>query len=454
MTGHATGVSVSSNDHRRFSLAAVEHLRVGQTENAAEDRYFWESVDRRAPGGRARKRRTTKRPRLSGASEARVLWETTAGRYLIGGVLAIAVATVVGLTLLWPSAPSHGPTNVLGVTSTVKVLRVIDGPCSGGPSCRRIVAQIGRQSVPITIGPIASAPTLTPGERVRVGRTPTRPGVQTAPISQQYSFVDVARGRSLTMMLIALAVLAGVLLRWRGLFAFVGLAISVFVAVAFVVPAVLAGESALLVALVASVSVTFVTLLLTHGIGVQTLAAAVGISTTLMLVCGLAVGLSGASHLTGLSNDASLVLQERDRTLSLQGVVVAGMVIGALGVLVDTAVTQASAVMALRRTDPQSSAKSLRDGATAVGRDHLSATIHTLVLAYVGASLPFLLAMRSTGLGFADAINTETVAEPVVAAIVGCGALLLAVPVTTWLASALACRLPVEVLPEGHSHAH
>jgi uncharacterized membrane protein len=136
-------------------------------------------------------------------------------------------------------------------------------------------------------------------------------------------------------------------------------------------------------------------------------------------------------------------------------VVLAGMVIGALGVLADTAVTQASAVMALRRANPLLGPRRLFSGAFAVGRDHLSATIHTLVLAYVGGALPLLLVLRSSGVGLADGLNTQDVAEPIVATVVGCLGLVLAVPVTTALASLLIARVPADLVPdEHHVHAH
>ena len=93
-------------------------------------------------------------------------------------------------------------------------------------------------------------------------------------------------------------------------------------------------------------------------------------------------------------------------------------------------------------------------GALAVGRDHLSATIHTLVLAYAGVSLPLLLAIRASGLGFADAVNSQTLAEPIVATIIGCAALIVAVPLTTGLASLLVARLPPEALGAAHTHQH
>jgi uncharacterized membrane protein len=414
---------------------------------------FWRAVDRpRRPGRREPASDGEGGVFRRSVAESRSLAATSAGRVLIAVVGLIAVATCIGLLLLWPSGSGTPTTNVLGETSTATVARVGDGSCGAGPACRRIAVDVDGRSTTITIGPVATAPDLEPGDRVRIARTAPATGLPAG--GEAYTFVDVARGRPLLLLLVGLAVLAVALLRWRGLLAFAGLGLSVLVAATFVVPAVLAGSHPLLVALVASSAVMFVTLVLTHGVGVQTLTAAVGITATLLLACALALASVGVVHLTGYTDDAALVLHERDADLSLQGVVVAGIVIGCLGVLADTAVTQASAVMALRRARPSSSAAELRAGATAVGRDHLNATIHTLVLAYVGASLPLLLAMRATGLRFADAINGEAIAEPVVAAIVGCAALLLAVPVTTGLTAAFAVRLPTAAIPDGHGHAH
>jgi uncharacterized membrane protein len=124
-------------------------------------------------------------------------------------------------------------------------------------------------------------------------------------------------------------------------------------------------------------------------------------------------------------------------------------------VLADTAVTQASAVMALRRANPALGARRLFSGAFTVGRDHLSATIHTLVLAYAGGALPLLLVLRSSGVGLDDGLNTQDVAEPIVATVIGCLGLVLAVPLTTLLASLLIVRVPAELVPDDHhAHAH
>jgi uncharacterized membrane protein len=93
-------------------------------------------------------------------------------------------------------------------------------------------------------------------------------------------------------------------------------------------------------------------------------------------------------------------------------------------------------------------------GAFTVGRDHLVATTHTLVLAYVGATLPLLLVLRTTGVALPDALSTQDVAEPVIATLVGAMALLISVPLTTALAAALVHRAPADALPAGGDHHH
>jgi uncharacterized membrane protein len=223
----------------------------------------------------------------------------------------------------------------------------------------------------------------------------------------------------------------------------------------FLVPAILAGRPALLVALVASLAVMFITLVLTNGLGAQTLAAALGISVTLALACGLAEAAVTLAHLDGKSDDVTLALGAQAGGVSLTGVVLAAMLVGALGVLADTAVTQASAVTALRRADPRMGVGRLYREAFAVGRDHLSATIHTLVLAYTGAALPLLLIIRQSGVSVHDALDAQSIAEPIAATAVGCIALIAAVPLTTALAAALVARIPVDTLTEhGHGHMH
>jgi uncharacterized membrane protein len=163
-----------------------------------------------------------------------------------------------------------------------------------------------------------------------------------------------------------------------------------------------------------------------------------GTAASLMLTALLALVFTNAAHLTGFSSEEATLLQLSGANISLEGLLLAGMVIGALGVLDDVTVSQASTVLALHGANPALGFRELFERALKVGRDHVSATVNTLVLAYAGASLPVLLIFSSSELGFGEALNLEIVAKEVVATLVGSIGLIAAVPVTTALAALLA----------------
>jgi len=140
-------------------------------------------------------------------------------------------------------------------------------------------------------------------------------------------------------------------------------------------------------------------------------------------------------------------------SVSFEGLLVAGMVVGALGVLDDVTVSQASTVLALRAANPELSFRELYGRATEVGRDHVSATVNTLVLAYVGASLPILLLFSAGSGSFGEVATGELIATEIVAMLVGSIGLIAAVPLTTALAAGLASGLkPDEIRVEAHTH--
>ena len=160
------------------------------------------------------------------------------------------------------------------------------------------------------------------------------------------------------------------------------------------------------------------------------------------------------THLTGLSSEEAIFLQIGNADVSLQGLLLAGMVIGALGVLDDVTISQASTVLALRRANPAMHFRALFGLALDVGRDHVSATVNTLVLAYVGAALPILLIFSAADLGVAEATNLEVVAKEIVATLVGSIGLICAVPLTTALAALLALSVESDQIENGDGHSH
>src|SRR5439155_17169342 len=160
-----------------------------------------------------------------------------------------------------------------------------------------------------------------------------------------YSFADFDRRMPMLWLAIGFAVLLVASGRLHGLRALVGLAASLVIVVGFLIPAILHGHSALGVAVVGSFAVMLVTMPLSYGIGAKAIAAWLGTALSLLLAVGLADQFTHLAHLTGASSEEAVFLSTSASRLSLQGLLLAGMVVGALGVLADLTVTQASTVI-------------------------------------------------------------------------------------------------------------
>jgi uncharacterized membrane protein len=427
--------------------------------NAAADRAARErALRRREREARHDQRERRHRDGAAGGSGSRLI-ATRWGRVLVGSVVALALATVVGLLVLWPAASHHGASQAFGGTTYGAVVTAVNDVRCPGPvaqRCRRVSARVtdgpghGKVAV-LDLGPSDLVSHYSAGDRIRV-QPVAAPRGSTAPPSYQFAGLD--RRGTLVWLAVAFAALVVLLARWRGVLALAGFAASLLLVVKFLVPAILAGSPPLLVAVVGALAVMFITVVLTYGASPQSAAAILGIAASLLFAGIVGTIAVHAAQLEGRSSDLALFLQQSDSHVSLQGIVLAGLVIAALGVLADMAVTQASAVMALRRTDPGLGARALFARAFGVGRDHLIATTHTLVLVYVGATLPLLLVLQSTGVSATDALNAQDVAEPIVATLVGAMALLLCVPLTTALAAALVSHMPPDALPDSHAGHH
>jgi uncharacterized membrane protein len=366
----------------------------------------------------------------------------------LGGlVVALLTATVVGLIVLWPHGKlaTHGALGPVRTYSAVTE-RTKDVACklSASQSCR--VAEVKLLDGPqkgettqLTTVSEAGALSLSRGDRIRVYKNTVPPGA-TKQI-EPYSFADFDRRGPMLWLAVGFAVLLLATGRLHGLRALGGLAASMVIVVVFVVPAILHGSSPFAVAVIGAFAVMSVMMPLSYGLGAKALAAWVGTAISLLLAAGLALGFTHLAHLSGAASDETVYLAASQTHLSLQGLLVAGMVIGALGVLVDLTVSQASTVIALRRANPSLGFGGLFRGALEVGHDHIAATVATLVFAYAGASLPVLLIFSIGGTSFADAINGEAVADQVIAALVGSIGLIASMPITTALAALLAPRM-------------
>jgi uncharacterized membrane protein len=140
------------------------------------------------------------------------------------------------------------------------------------------------------------------------------------------------------------------------------------------------------------------------------------------------------ARFSGFAEDTAFYLEAYGGVLDVRGLLLAGVVIGALGALDDMTVTQASVVWELRANSPKLTPARLFRSGMNVGRDHVASTVNTLVLAYAGASLPLLLLFVIAQQPVTTVANTELVATEIVRTLVGSIGLVASVPLTTWLA--------------------
>lgn len=255
--------------------------------------------------------------------------------------------------------------------------------------------------------------------------------------SQTWIITDVIRTGAL--MVLGLAFVAAVVFvsGWKGIRALVGLAFSFLVIFGFVLPQILAGHEPVLVSILGAFVLLTVTLYLTQGWTLKTHAALVGVLFSLILIGVLATFSVGLARLTGLGSEEALFLQIADVSINARGLLLAGIIVGTLGVLDDVIVSQAATVIELADVDPTLSWRDLYRRALNIGRDHIAATINTLVLAYVGAAMPLMLLFQIYPEPWQYTINREIIAEEVVRTLVGTLGLIAAVPITTLATSLL-----------------
>jgi uncharacterized membrane protein len=213
----------------------------------------------------------------------------------------------------------------------------------------------------------------------------------------------------------------------------------------FIIPAILGGESPLLVAIVGSAAIMFAVLYLTHGVNVHTSVAVLGTLASLVVTGVLGAAFTASTQLTGFGTEEAFFLSVMGTNVDMRGLLLAGIIIGALGVLDDVTVTQASTVAELAPT--ATSRLELYRAATRIGRAHVASAVNTIVLAYAGASLPLLLLLTAAGQDVSDLLTSEFLAQEIVRSAVGTIGLVAAVPITTALATLVA-----EIRHPDHDH--
>lgn len=363
-------------------------------------------------------------------------------RVLAAIVIPIIVATLVAMAIMWPHASSErrrlsGPSPSRSLIAA-KVTNVDRNRCTsdfqvdaGTSYCDHVSIRLAKGNLAEFDNPAASGFSISKGDGIYVDAFT----VATANGSEKtvYSFYEFKRERPLLALLVVFIVVAVAVGRIKGLRALIALAVSLAVLGAFILPAIAEGQSPLLVALVGSSVVMFLALYFSHGINVRTTSAVIGTIASLAITGALATISVSAARFTGLAGEETSYLRATSAGIDLRGILLAGIIIGALGVLDDVTITQSSAVWELHQANPSLGFAGVYNAALRIGRDHIASAVNTLVLAYAGASLPLLLLFTQVGTPFGELFNGEPVATEVVRMLAGSIGLMASVPITTAL---------------------
>ncbi|WP_225993441.1 YibE/F family protein [Actinomadura rudentiformis] len=392
-------------------------------------------------------------------------------------IVPVAVATLAAVLFLWPDQPEiAGSEPLKEINGTVVAITlkpcpqpepgtegagtegggadgaVTDGRRAAPPDPRRC----GDAKVKLTSGDQAGQEVVAPlpsdpgSQRYSVGDDVQVVHMTDAPDGIAYQLSDHQRSGPLWLIGAAFALAVIAFGRWRGVTALVGLAITFVLLLQFLIPAIMEGRPPLLVAIVCAAAIMLAVLYLTHGFSMPTSIAVIGTIASLSLTGLLATAAINLTHLGGLSDEDALNL-DMAYQINGQGLLLASIIIGSLGVLDDVTVTQAVTVNELAHANPAYRFAQLYRAAARIGRAHIASVINTIILAYAGASLPLLLLLSVAQQPLGDVVTAPAIAQEIVRSVAGTLGLIAAVPITTALAALARTRAHAHADTDAHT---
>lgn len=355
-------------------------------------------------------------------------------------VVPIAVATLIGLALLLPRGQTPVGSVQLtdtGVEMAVGEVTSISDTDELGQT--QVTMSVDGVEVPVHVPFDIVDNGLDVGDRIEAMFNPGAFETGTP-----YIFVDFVRDVPLAALLALYVIVVLLVARVKGLAALFGLAASLAVVGIFMLPALMVGKEPLLVVIVGASAMMFASIYLAHGISIRTTTAVLGTLGGLVITGVLAVWSVEANNLTGTLSDDAIALYGQLGYLKMSDILLTGIVLAGLGALNDVTITQVSTVWELHSANPEASRRRIFSQAMVIGRDHIASTVYTLAFAYVGTSLPLLMSAALVDRGFLDLMMVGQIAEEIVRTLVASIGLVLAIPMTTVIASWLAPVAPAK----------
>ncbi len=270
---------------------------------------------------------------------------------------------------------------------------------------------------------------MHPGEYVLIMKTQAAGEVS-------YYVADKFRLPSIILIILIFFGVVGYLGGKKGLGAVVGLGISILAIIFIILPSLLAGYNPYLVGLLGTGFIACLSIYAAHGFNRRTTIGLQSTLITLTISFGLSILSVWGANLFGLgSEEARLLNFGLESPINLQGLLVLAIILGTLGVLDDTTINQTHIVYELSEANPNLTERELYNRSLSIGREHIASLVNTLFLAYIGAFLPLFVALTLLDEPFWVTLNREMIGEEIIRSVMGSLALILAVPISSYLAS-------------------
>lgn len=247
-------------------------------------------------------------------------------------------------------------------------------------------------------------------------------------------FVDYIRILPLLILTLIFVIVCVSVSGWKGISSLIGIGISIVVIIYYIIPQILSGQNPILISLLGSLLFLTITQYLVYGWTLKTHISLAAILISIVFTGLMAVISVEFTRLNGMGEESAMFLMQQNDQMNLKNLLIAGMIIGALGILDDLVLGQTSTVIEMYRANPDMTLRERYIRSMNVGKDHIAATVNTLVLAYLGASLSLFLMFSTSDVRIVNLINMNYMAEEIVRTLVGTIGLFMAVPITTFLA--------------------
>ena len=250
-----------------------------------------------------------------------------------------------------------------------------------------------------------------------------------------FYIADIQRNNQILIFIGIFFVLLLLIGHKKGITSIVSIISTILLIFLMLMPMILNGFCPIASAVLTGIISTIITIYLVGGFNSKSSSAIIGTSISLIFAGALSMLAIYFAHLTGFAGEENMFLYTARPDLSFTGILSASMIISALGALMDTAVSIASTVNEIYETDKTLSIQQLFKSGMNVGRDIIGTMSNTLILVYLGSSLPLVL--LSSNIDMNKFFNLNQVATEILSALTGSIAILFCVPITAIIAAYL-----------------